>query len=363
MHCASLGEFEQGHALIEMFRTQYPDWVCALSFFSPSGYEHARVSDPEVGRFYLPLDRTRDIETFVEALRPSVFVTVRYEFWMVLLETLRKAGVPRLVVSAHFRPDQWFFKTGAESALTVLRGLEAIGTQDEASRQLLVERGFSNSAVIGNGRADRVAELAERAEAVPWLADFKGTQPLMIGGSLWPEDLRRLLPLIDATPEVRWLLVPHEVDDAPLSTLLKGLGPRPYQRWTQTGGKGPERLLILDAVGWLARCYRHADWAYIGGGYGEGIHNVLEPAAFGCPMLFGPRHHGFPEARELMECGAAWELDQVDVEQIRRWLVDPGFRPHASDRARAYVERQKGASLKALRLVERFVTDPALSPD
>lgn len=362
MHCASLGEFEQGRALLELFRTAHPEWNSAVSFFSPSGYEHARLGDTGVGRFYLPLDRPQDIQAFVEALRPSVFVSVRYEFWMVLLEALRKAGVPRLVVSAHFRPEQWFFKKTAASALTVLRGLEAIGTQDEASHQLLVERGFRNSSAIGNGRVDRVAELAERAEDVSWLADFKESRRLFIGGSVWPEDLRRLLPLIDATPEVRWLIVPHEVEEAALASLLKRLGPRSHQRWTQTEGKGPERLLILDAIGWLARCYRYADWAYIGGGYGEGVHNVLEPAAFGCPLFFGPRHRGFPEAQELMECGAAWELDQVELEQLKNWLSDPGFRAQASERARAYVERQKGASLKALKLVERFVEGSGLSP-
>ncbi len=354
MHCASLGEYEQGRGALEAFQRAHPDWRVALSFYSPSGFEMA-VPASSVEKFYLPLDLKSQVERWVEMLQPSLFVSIRYEFWLRLLDALYEKKVPTAVLSAHFRPDHWFFKPWASFALRRLKRLDSIGAQDRESLVLLSQKGFENAEFTGNGRVDRVVEIAKNPEPVEWLERWIQGRKLVVCGSIYLHELPMLLPLIDAQPERRWLLVPHEVDRVSVENISKELGSRSFALWSKGVQAVETPILILDSVGWLAKCYRYAELAYVGGGYGSGVHNLLEPAAFGCPSFFGPKHKGYPEAQALLEKGASFRAETVNAAFLEDFSSEPERRPRASRAALNYIEEQKGASRRELALIERFV--------
>ncbi|MBX2926669.1 MAG: 3-deoxy-D-manno-octulosonic acid transferase [Saprospiraceae bacterium] len=317
IHCASLGEFEQGRPLIEALRKAHPDSRILLSFFSPSGYELRKDYPAADYIFYLPADTRANARRLVETVKPDLVIFVKYEFWLNTLSTLFERKVPVLLVSALFRPGQVFFRPYGKTWLEALRRFRHIFVQDAASKALLESYGLNNSTVAGDTRVDRVLQLVTTAVEIPEIKQFAGEAALLIAGSTWPPDEAILVDLLKNGFPKGWKLViaPHEPGEASLRHLEKLL-PCASLRFSQLhNGKTPDdaTVLLIDNVGMLAALYKYGIVAYIGGGFGAGIHNTLEPMAFGLPVMFGPRHQKFREAVEMVAAGAAISVKNADA--------------------------------------------------
>ncbi|MGI4737826.1 MAG: 3-deoxy-D-manno-octulosonic acid transferase [Janthinobacterium lividum] len=354
VHCASLGEFEQGRPLIEGLRRQYPGYRIVLTFFSPSGYEVRKNWPGADYVFYLPLDTAANARDFVRLVQPRLAVFVKYEFWYYYLRELRTQGVPAVVVAAIFRPSQIFFRPWGGFFREILSQLSHIFTQNEASAELLRGLGLARVSVAGDTRFDTVAATAlAPARPLP-LAEAFGADgaPLLVAGSVWPEDLPALAPLLRKHARaMRFIVAPHEVSEAHLQAVeaaLPGLTVR-YSQATPLA-VAEARLLLIDNVGLLSQLYRFGRFAYIGGAFGAGLHNTLEAAAFGLPVFFGPRYERFQEAVELVELGCAFSV--ASARQLEaafdRLYYNEEARLKVQDMSLEYVHTHAGATGRIL---------------
>ena len=320
-HAASVGEFEQARPMIERLKREHPEKKIVVTFFSPSGYEMRKNYNPADGIFYLPFATSRNAKQFIEALRPSMAVFVKYEFWPAYLKELKKRSIPAYCISAIFRPKQRFFQWYGGASRKLLKCFTHIYVQDERSRQLLESHGIKDCSVAGDTRFDRVANNsqctmhnAQFTEELGLIERFvEGCERVVVAGSTWPEDEKLLEAYMKSTEDrvqstdqvTKLILVPHEIDEAHLHfifNLFKGRFVR-YTRATETALLHAD-VLVVDAMGLLNSIYRYGHAAYVGGGFGEGIHNTIEPAAFGRPVVFGPNYHHFREAQGLIDAGA-----------------------------------------------------------
>ncbi|WP_400191155.1 3-deoxy-D-manno-octulosonic acid transferase [Hymenobacter sp. B81] len=356
-HCASLGEFEQGRPLMEAYRRQYPGHRIVLTFFSPSGYEVRRQWPGADYVFYLPLDTAANARAFVAAVQPRLAVFVKYEFWYHHLSELRRRGVPVICVSAIFRPQQVFFKPWGGFFRRILRQFSHLYTQDEASVALLRAVGLTPASVAGDTRFDTVVDTAAApARELPLVAAFGAdAAPVLVAGSVWPPDVEVLTPALRRwADEARFIIAPHEIDESHLQQVEAALPGRVlrYSRATPAN-VAQARVLLIDNIGLLRELYRAGDVAYIGGAFGKGLHNTLEAAAFGLPLLFGPRYEKFREARDLVADGSARVVrDAAEAQaQLELLLTDPARRRQLGQQARAYVHAQAGATARILRAV------------
>lgn len=323
IHCASLGEFEQGRPIIEALRKTHPDSRILLSFFSPSGYELRKNYPAADYIFYLPADTRANARRLVELVQPDLVIFVKYEFWLNTLSALFERKVPVLLVSALFRPHQVFFRHYGKTWLEALRRFRHIFVQDAASKTLLEFYGLNNSTVAGDTRVDRVLQLAAAPVEIPEIKLFAGEAALLIAGSTWPPDEALLVDwLKNGFPE-GWKLViaPHEPGEASLRNLEKLL-PRSSLRFSQLKNgttPGNATVMLIDNIGMLASLYKYGIAAYIGGGFGAGIHNTLEPMASGLPVIFGPQYQKFREAVEMVAAGAAVSVKNAD--ELREAMI------------------------------------------
>ena len=322
VHAASVGEFEQARSLIERLRREQPQRKIVVTFFSPSGYEARKNYAQADAVVYLPLATRRKAKRFLEVLQPSMAIFVKYEFWPAYLRELKKRGIPTYSISAIFRPAQRFFHWYGKGALRLLRCFTHIYVQDEASRRLLAEHGVHECSVAGDTRFDRVNEVLaltrERADGrlLP-VAQFVENAPrVVIAGSTWPEDEELLARYMEESG-AKLILVPHEINEEHLHSIFQRFKGR-FVRYTDIAGEkvqtpGMSRLnilqqadvLVIDTIGLLSSMYHFGHVAYIGGGFGEGIHNTIEAAVYGLPVVFGPNYHHFREAQGLIDAGAA----------------------------------------------------------
>lgn len=319
MHCASTGEFEQGRALLEALQRERPEAFWVLSFFSPSGYQAYHGKLPTVDYIcYLPADRPRAMRQFLDALQPNLALFVKYELWQNCLRELAHRAVPSYLFAAVFRPEQLFFRPWGSFFFRGLQCFSAIYTQRDESRQLLISKGYSPEKVksMGDPRFDRVLQIREAGQEIPYIGSFVEMQRgrILVAGSTWPADEELLAQCFAQFEEQEALiLVPHELDEEHIQNIRKHFAPfSPILYSELEQGKEPGagcRVCIVDAMGLLSRIYRFGDFAYIGGGFGAGIHNSLEAAIYGIPLAFGPRYHKFAEARDLIRLGFAqcWE--------------------------------------------------------
>lgn len=359
VHAASLGEFEQGRPLIEAVRTSFPGWQIVLTFFSPSGYE-IRKNYPQADFIgYLPADTGRNARDFLELIQPDVAIFVKYEFWANYLLALKHRSTPTLLVSALFRPGQPFFQWYGGFWRRMLSCFTHFFLQNERSGQLLQQAGFQNWTVAGDTRVDRVLNLAENAPENAAVKTFAGDSPVLVAGSSWEADENVFLPVLNQ-PEFRHLKViiaPHEPSEKHLAQLIPKLN-RPFSRysaWSERTQPPPD-VLLIDNVGMLNTLYRYGNVAYIGGGFGKGIHNTLEPAAFGLPVIFGPRFGKFEEARQLVARGGAFSIcDESELATVLQNLQDPEFYQRASAAVRTYLEESRGATVQIIRYFAGFV--------
>lgn len=310
MHCSSLGEFEQGRPLLEKLREMHPGRKLVLTFFSPSGYE-VRKNYPVVDHvFYLPIDSRKNAAAFLDLLRPDLVVYVKYEFWYHYFNTIRKRQIPFILISAIFRPEQVFFRWYGALHRSMLRALTHIFVQDTRSQKLLSGIGITNTSIANDTRIDRVYNLSRQAPKSATVEIFLQGKKAVIGGSVYSLENELIYQAYKKEALLgKIIIVPHEVDEDHISEFTAVWGDEAV-RYTRFQEKDMhKRVLIVDTVGLLSSIYQYGALAIIGGGFGKGIHNTLEPAAFGLPIIFGPNYDKFIEARELIANGAAFAIN------------------------------------------------------
>lgn len=314
-HAASLGEFEQGRPVMEQLKKEHPDTKILLTFFSPSGYEVRKNYAGADVVSYLPLDTPGNARRFFQTVKISKVIFIKYEFWPNCLLALKETNIPVYSISAIFRPTQVFFKFYGGWYRNLLKSFSHIFVQDQSSLELLQKYSFSNASVAGDTRFDRVVDLAKQAKTIPLIEAFvKGDKKIIVAGSSWPKDEELLVRYLQEHADVKLILVPHEIHETHLAGITKLLNTN-FVRYTQTEELSVQsaNCLIVDTIGLLSSIYSYANLAYIGGGFGVGIHNTLEAAVWNVPVVFGPNYHKFREARELIEAGGAFSIDNYEV--------------------------------------------------
>jgi len=351
-HCASLGEFEQGRPLMESFRAEHPDYIILLTFFSPSGYELRKNYSGADLVFYLPLDTPGNASRFLEIVKPDIAFFIKYEFWFNYLRLLQVANIPHYLVSAIFRANQHFFKWYGDWPRNILKGFTHIFVQNEYSRELLEFVGITHVTVSGDTRFDRVVEIAGVLKDFPIVQNFTGSKFIMVAGSTWPADEELIARfMLDNKDQCKLIIAPHEIREAGITTLTSRFGGSAI-RYSQAdpGSVSAYQVLIIDSIGMLSQLYRYGTIAYIGGGFGSGIHNTLEAAVYRMPVIFGPNHNKFQEATELVERKGAFVIHNYhDLEKrLKEFLDSPGKLSTAAAICSTYVNKRKGATQRIL---------------
>lgn len=359
MHCASLGEFEQGRPVLEALKKARPDLPILLTFYSPSGYEMIKADPIATHVEYLPPDSKANADRLISLIQPSAAIFVKYEFWYHHLHSLARRKVPAFLISANFRSDQAFFKWYGGTYRKMLGFFDRIFVQDERSADLLRSIGKSNVSVSGDTRADRVMAIVERNEELPLAREFRerADGPVVVFGSTWPGDEKVILSAFEKLKEKPTSIeVPHELNSDHLARLRSEF-PLPVSSWSEGKLKENSRTLLIDEMGLLARIYRYGDVAYIGGGFSDGIHNLLEPAAWGLPVIFGPDHKKFNEAKGLIDAGAGFEVKNKEelARILDRLLGDEAFRTKAGNAAAEYVRSRSGATEKICKSILQMI--------
>lgn len=359
VHTASLGEYEQGLPVIRQLKKSYPDYKLLVTFFSPSGYEVKKNAGEVDWVHYLPLDTPANVNAFLERVRPALAVFVKYEIWPNYYRALGKSGIPFLLISARFNRKQVFFQWYGGFMRNALRQLSQIFVQDAASEALLKSIGLEQVVISGDTRFDRVSEILERDNALSFMDAFTKEQLCLVCGSTWPEDEALLVAAINKrSHKLKYLLAPHDIRPDHIAYLRNTLSVKAQlYSGLATEGVQDAEVLIIDTIGLLTKIYSYADIAYVGGGFKTGLHNTLEPAVFGVPVLIGPDYTPFREATDLVaRQGLLVVKGQEDLEaQLERLLNDPGFRERTGQINTRYVQENKGATARIMKHVQTLL--------
>ena len=357
-HAASLGEFEQGRPLMEQLRRDHPELKILLTFFSPSGYEVRKDYKGADIICYLPLDTIRNARRFLRLIRPEMAFFIKYEFWYNYLHILKHRGVPVYSVSSIFREGQIFFRWYGHQYGRVLKCFTRFYVQNEKSRQLLATIGIDNVTVVGDTRFDRVLQIKEAAKNLPAIDAFLGQQPkVFVAGSSWPPDEEIFIRYFQQHKDWKLIIAPHVIGEDHLQQIEKQLQGWHVTRYTQLeSAKAPAptvnepSALIIDCFGLLSSIYRYASVCYVGGGFGVSIHNTLEAAVWGKPVIFGPENKKFQEAQGLKACGGGLEISSYDdfAQLMQCFEADANALTHAGQQAGDYVVSLMGATQKIL---------------
>ena len=352
-HAASLGEFEQGRPLIEKIREEKPEYKILLTFFSPSGYEVRKDYAGADVVCYLPFDFRSNALKFLDSAKPEIAVFIKYEFWMNYLNCLKNRNIPTYIISAIFRPTQIFFRWYGYRYRAVLNNFNWFFVQDENSLKLLNRFNHYNITISGDTRFDRVYQICERGKNLRLIEKFvqktAKKQLILIAGSTWDKDEEILIPFFNQHPEIKLIIAPHETKESRIAE-LKNRIKRPCSLYSQTDEKSIEKAdcLIVDCIGLLSSIYRYGEIAYVGGGFGAGIHNILEAAAYGIPVLFGPHYGKFKEAGELIAGKGAFPISNEEdfVARMNDLSVCSGLIQTTGEKTRNYVINNLGATQK-----------------
>lgn len=347
-HAASLGEFEQGRPVIEAFRKNYPEYYLLLTFFSPSGYEIRKNYSGADLILYLPADFSSNALFFLDCVNPKMVFFIKYEYWFNFMNELRLRKIPLYVISAIFRPSQHFFKPWGKWFRKQLNAVDYFFVQNDESIKLLQSIGFQNAIISGDTRFDRVCNVVANQESFPLIEKFSEDHKIILAGSSWFPDETLLANIIQQLPDnTRIIIAPHEVDEKRIQE-IKNIFPHKTVRLSEAGlgNISLHKILIIDGIGFLSKLYRYADIAYIGGGFGKGIHNILEAAAYGVPVIIGPNYARFKEACDLVRHKGAYTVqNQEDLYKIcSKLLTDDALWQKSSEICANYVQEQKGAT-------------------
>lgn len=346
-HAASLGEFEQGRPLIEHIRKEWPEYKVLLTFFSPSGYEVRKDYKGADICCYLPIDTISNARRFLRMVRPEMAFFIKYEFWYNYLHILKHRGVPTYSVSSIFRPDQIFFKWYGRSYRKVLYCFSHFFVQNEKSRELLRQLNIGCVSVVGDTRFDRVLQIKEASKRLPIVEAFvEGTQGVFVAGSSWEPDEDVFIPYFNQHKEWKLIIAPHVVSEDHLRSIEEKLNRKTIRYSTASAeSASAAECLIVDCFGLLSSIYHYGTVAYVGGGFGAGIHNVLEAAVWGIPVIFGPENKHFQEAQELIEAQGGLEITDLRTFDtvMSRLMRDTNFRARSGRQAQEYVKGKAGA--------------------
>lgn len=360
VHSASLGEFEQGRPLMEAIKQQYPEVFILLTFFSPSGYE-IRKNYPYADLVcYLPADLPGNARKFLAIAKPQLAIFVKYEFWYNFLNALHKKEIPVWLIAALFRPQQPFFQTWGHWYLQILRAFEHFFVQNQSSLELLKKYQLQQYTLAGDPRIDRVLQIAAEAKTFPVVESFAQGSSVLMAGSTWGLD-EVLLAGLWGNQELcqgwKLIIAPHEIGASHLEQIEQKFGGKcvRYSEF-QAEEHANRTVLIIDNIGMLSALYRYATIAYIGGGFGTGIHNTLEPMAFGLPVIFGSKFQKFEEAVMNVKTGGAFVVqEQRELNQVFSQLKDPTFRGQASTAVKHYLQENQGATLKIMARLKKLI--------
>jgi 3-deoxy-D-manno-octulosonic-acid transferase len=323
-HCASLGEFEQGRPVIEKFRKEKPEAFILLSFFSPSGYE-VRKDYTEVNHVcYLPLDSHKNASLFIEIVRPSIAIFVKYEFWFNYINVLQNKGIVTYFISVNLRKNHYLFSRWGKPFLSKLRSVEHLFLQNQTTYSLLKSEGFNNISIAGDTRFDRVLELSKQKYSDEIISNFKADAKILIAGSTWIEDEKILSEVCEVILQenIKLIIAPHEVNTQHISQIQNTFSKFNVGLFSSINKEDAHKysILVIDSIGKLMSIYNYANYAFVGGGFGKGIHNTLEPACFGLPIYFGPIHHKFIEAKDMLKLKTAFEIS--DAASLKNLILD-----------------------------------------
>ena len=358
-HCASLGEYEQGVPIMEKTKELFPDYKLIVTFFSPSGFEVKKNSTLANTIIYLPIDTVSNAKKFIELAHPSLAIFIKYEFWPNYLFQLKEKKILTFLVSGLFRKDQIFFKPYGGFMRKVLNSFDHFFVQDETSKKLLNNINIKETTVSGDTRFDRVSNQLLQDNNLTFISEFKQNNLCIVCGSTWPEDEAVLIDYINkASDDVKFIIAPHEINASKIESFRKNI-----QKQSSLFSKKEEtniseyNVLIIDIVGLLTKIYSHADIAYIGGGMGDtGLHNILEPATFGVPIVIGNRFEKFPEAKELKELKGLFSISNAAEcsEILKKLVTDKNARIESGKIAKKFIENNKGATNTTMNYIKQL---------
>jgi len=356
VHCSSVGEYEQGRPVMEQFKKEYTQYKILVTFYSPSGYEAIPTDDIVDFKSYLPFDSNKNAQRFIKEVNPSIVFFVKYEFWYFYLTGLKAAAVPTYSISSIFRRQQVYFKWYGSFYKKILTNFNHFFVQDERSQVLLNKLNLSNT-ITGDTRLDRVIDLKDEQQEMPEIATFCADHEVMIVGSMRKEDLNLVIEFVKLHPDLKFIIAPHEITESMIKPLEKDLSSVIRYSIITSSLEG-QRVLIIDNIGLLSKLYRYATYTYIGGGFSDGLHNILEPAVFGKPVFFGNKaFQKYKEAIDFIDLGVAFPVGSLEE-------FATVFNHLQNDKARqagikklldSYLESNSGASQKIIRHIKNFI--------
>ncbi|MCK5638742.1 MAG: 3-deoxy-D-manno-octulosonic acid transferase [Flavobacteriaceae bacterium] len=346
-HCASLGEFEQGRPIIEEIKSQFPKYKIVLTFFSPSGYEVRKNYELADVIVYLPLDTKKNAKKFLELTHPTMAIFVKYEFWPNILNQLKNQNIETILISGIFRKDQFFFKSYGSWMRKTLKAFFHFFVQNESSKKLLKEIGLNNVTLSGDTRFDRVHEISKQNNHLQFIEDFKQDQYTLVAGSSWPKGEEFLINYINshASENEKFIIAPHNINEKGIEQLQNSISKK-TTKYSDEIKDNSAQVFIVDTIGILTKIYSYADSAYIGGGFGTGLHNTLEPASFGIPLIIGPDYQKFQEAVDLVNVGACTVIDNQNKfnEHLKELHKNVNFRTKQGQSSKEYILDNIGAT-------------------
>ncbi len=358
-HSSSLGEFEQGRPLIETIKKENPGKKILLTFYSPSGYEQKKNYKFADYIFYLPQDYKKNAKTLVNSLNIKVAFFIKYDFWKNYLKELNNNGIPVFLISGIFRENQLFFKPYGKWYRRVLDYFTHFFVQDESSKKLLQKYGYNNVTVTGDTRIDRVYQIANGTEGDEKVEAFLSgnNEKVIVAGSTWEKDEELLAKYLKENTDVKLIIAPHEVNEAHIKKIEEKFDGNTVRYTDLPADTKSKNLLIINTIGLLNKIYRYATVTYVGGGFGAGIHNILEAAVYFKPVVFGPNYKKFKEAHDLINAGGGFSIKSYDglKKLFDKLLTDNNFRDKSGNAAGRYIEKNKGATDKILQHIKKYI--------
>ncbi|PLX10529.1 MAG: 3-deoxy-D-manno-octulosonic acid transferase [Marinilabiliales bacterium] len=356
VHCASLGEFEQGRPMIEAFKEKYPSYKILLTFYSPSGYEIRKNYEHADFVYYLPLDTPKNAKKFIKIVKPKIVLFIKYEFWFFFLREINRNDIPLYLVSGIFRSNQRFFKRHAEKSRKMLKLFTHFFVQNVESEKLLKSINIKNVSITGDTRFDRVFSITQNAKELPLVEKFAENQKVLIGGSTWKPDEELLIRYFNETSgSFKLIIAPHEIHKENIDRISFALKDKNVLKYSEANPQNIQQadVLLIDGVGFLSSVYRYGSIAYIGGGFGKGIHNILEAATFGLPIIFGPNYLKFNEAVELESLGGAFSISNYNElkEILSNWIDNEHDLNECKKVNLDYIRKNIGATNEILEII------------
>lgn len=359
-HVASLGEYEQGLPVMEEIKVKYPEYKIVLTFFSPSGFEIRKNNKIADVTIYLPLDTKRNVKRFLDVVQPKMVFFIKYEFWPNYLLELKKRNIPTYLISGIFRENQFFFKWYGGFYRKALLSFDHFFVQNQASAQLLQSINFNNATINGDTRFDRVAQIVERAQPLDFIAEFKNNTTTIVIGSSWIDDETIYLPYLNNSINTKFIIAPHNIKEEEISRLIAKIDKKTvrYTNYQSEELKGAD-VFIIDTIGILTQIYAYADIAYVGGGFKTGLHNILEPATYGTPVVIGPNYSKFQEAKDLVALGSCLVVNNKEElsATFKRLISDDNYRKELGTKNQEFILKNKNATKIVMEFIgNRFVS-------